>query len=211
MHSKGKGVEKDTNKAVYHWEQAAIRGHPISRYNLAVLDTFNGRLKRATKHWIISACIGHDSSLERLKFGYMRGYVEKGDFAAALRGHQAALNATKSPQRSCVFAMLIDEWIGFLVGEMRYNVMHQSSPSEEPRPEKSGKSDRRLSVKSSPREALATQAKEAPRHADLERVLRLFRRRSTCKDPNLWKNDKRSSGSGCARSSRGRRLGRCGK
>jgi len=26
-----------------------------------------------------SACIGHDPSLERLKFGYMRGYVEKDD------------------------------------------------------------------------------------------------------------------------------------
>ncbi|KAK1746866.1 hypothetical protein QTG54_002210 [Skeletonema marinoi] len=81
MYSKGKGVEKDTNKAVYHWEQAAIRGHPISRYNLAVLDMFNGRFKRATTHWLISACIGHDPSLERLKFGYMRGYVEKDDFA----------------------------------------------------------------------------------------------------------------------------------
>ena len=109
MYSKGKGVEKDTNKAVYHWEQAAIRGHPISRYNLAVLDMFNGRFERATKHWLISACIGHDPSLERLKFGYMRGYVEKDDFATALRGHQSALDAAKSPQREAADAAKLDE------------------------------------------------------------------------------------------------------
>eukprot|EP00984_Skeletonema_dohrnii_P001409 scaffold448_cov81-Skeletonema_dohrnii-CCMP3373.AAC.2 len=102
MYSKGKCVEKDTIKAVYHWEQTAIRGHPISRYNLAILDMFNGRLKRATKHWLISACIGLDPSLERLKFG---GYVEKDDFATALRGHHAA----KSPQREAADAAKLDD------------------------------------------------------------------------------------------------------
>jgi hypothetical protein len=29
----------------------------------------------------------------------MMGFVSKEDFAAALRGHQAAVDATKSPQR----------------------------------------------------------------------------------------------------------------
>ena len=34
-----------------------------------------------------------------MKEGYKRGYASKEDFATALRGHQAALDATKSAQR----------------------------------------------------------------------------------------------------------------
>ena len=55
--------------------------------------------KRAVKHWMIAAKLGHDDSLYALKEGYKKGDVSKEDFAAALRGHQAAVDATKSPQR----------------------------------------------------------------------------------------------------------------
>ena len=34
-----------------------------------------------------------------VKNGYAEGYVSNEDFAAALRAHQAAIDATKSPQR----------------------------------------------------------------------------------------------------------------
>ena len=34
-----------------------------------------------------------------VKNGYADGYVSKEDFAAALRAHQAAVDATKSPRR----------------------------------------------------------------------------------------------------------------
>jgi hypothetical protein len=37
--------------------------------------------------------------LHWLKEGYIDGYVSKEDFAVALRAHQAAVDATKSPQR----------------------------------------------------------------------------------------------------------------
>jgi len=114
LYHKGEGVEKDMNKAAYHWEQAAIRGHPVARYNLAILGLGIGRcdddsFKRATKHWVIAACIGHDPSLERLKDGFKRGFVKKEDFAAALRGHQAAVDATKSPQRQAAEAAKLDD------------------------------------------------------------------------------------------------------
>mmetsp|Transcript_3528 Transcript_3528/g.5139 ORF Transcript_3528/g.5139 Transcript_3528/m.5139 type:complete len:115 (+) Transcript_3528:693-1037(+) len=39
------------------------------------------------------------SSLPTLKKGFKAGWVSKADFAAALRGHQAAIDAMKSPQR----------------------------------------------------------------------------------------------------------------
>eukprot|EP00984_Skeletonema_dohrnii_P019133 scaffold9083_cov74-Skeletonema_dohrnii-CCMP3373.AAC.1 len=99
FYHEGQGVEKDEKKEVYHLEQAAIGGHPIARYNLGFEEEKNGRMDRAIKHWIIAATLGHDDSLDALKDGFRGGLVTKDDFASALRAHQAALDATKSPQR----------------------------------------------------------------------------------------------------------------
>eukprot|EP00577_Skeletonema_sp_RCC1716_P023550 CAMPEP_0113420616 /NCGR_PEP_ID=MMETSP0013_2-20120614/27424_1 /TAXON_ID=2843 ORGANISM="Skeletonema costatum, Strain 1716" /NCGR_SAMPLE_ID=MMETSP0013_2 /ASSEMBLY_ACC=CAM_ASM_000158 /LENGTH=204 /DNA_ID=CAMNT_0000308109 /DNA_START=376 /DNA_END=990 /DNA_ORIENTATION=+ /assembly_acc=CAM_ASM_000158 len=99
LYRKGQGVEKDVKKEVYHLEQAAIGGHPIARYNLGAVEEENGRMDRAVKHWIIAATLGHNASLDTLKLCFRRGLVSKEDFASALRAHQAAVDATKSPQR----------------------------------------------------------------------------------------------------------------
>ena len=99
VYHEGKGVEKDEKKELYHFEEAAIGGHPDARYNLAYFEARNGRLDRATKHYIIAANQGHNDSLQLLKENYANGFVTKEDFAAALRAHQAAVDATKSPQR----------------------------------------------------------------------------------------------------------------
>ena len=50
---------------------------------------------------VIAANLGHDGSLNVLKKAFMDGcgLVSKDDFAAALRAHQAAVDATKSSQR----------------------------------------------------------------------------------------------------------------
>ena len=96
LYQKGECVEKDDKKAVHHLEQAAIGGHPEARHNLGCLEGANGRDDRAVKHLIIAANLGHDDSLEKLK---LIGRVSKEDFASALRGHQAAIDAAKSPQR----------------------------------------------------------------------------------------------------------------
>jgi hypothetical protein len=48
--------------------------------------------------------------LESVKNGYKRGFVSKDDFAAALRGHQAAVDATKSKQRENAYAF--DKFFG---------------------------------------------------------------------------------------------------
>jgi TPR repeat protein len=100
MYHLGEGVEKDEKKTLYHLEEAAIGGHDFARHNLGYLEWKNGRIERAAKHWIIAAKLGYDDSLNALKEGYKKkGYVSKEDFAAALRGYQAAVDATKSPQR----------------------------------------------------------------------------------------------------------------
>jgi TPR repeat protein len=59
----------------------------------------NGNIERAVKHWIIAANMGHEKAIQRLKKCYADGEVSKEDFAAALRAHHAAVEATKSPQR----------------------------------------------------------------------------------------------------------------
>ncbi len=93
------GVERDEEKEIYHWEEASIAGHPHGRYMLAFHEIRNKRLGRALKHYIIAANLGHDDSLQQLKMFYSLGMLKKEDFAAALRAHQAAVDATKSPQR----------------------------------------------------------------------------------------------------------------
>jgi len=99
MYREGKGVQKDMKKAIYHAEQAAIGGDPKARYNLGVEEMNNGRIQRAVRHHIIAASLGYEKSLEVLRKHYAAGCVQKNDFAAALRAHQAAVDATKSPQR----------------------------------------------------------------------------------------------------------------
>eukprot|EP00984_Skeletonema_dohrnii_P004609 scaffold1634_cov118-Skeletonema_dohrnii-CCMP3373.AAC.7 len=99
LYHNGEGVEKDEKKELYHLEKAAIGGHPRARCNLALKEGRNKRYDRSAKHFIIAANLGHDDSIQMLKEYYKHGLVSKEDFAAALRAHQAAVEATKSPQR----------------------------------------------------------------------------------------------------------------
>ena len=100
MNTLGVGVGEDEAKMIHHLEQASIGGHPSSRYLLAKYEEENGRMDRAAKHCIIAAKLGHDDALKMVKECYISGFVTKEDFAAALRGHQAAIDATKSDQRT---------------------------------------------------------------------------------------------------------------
>jgi hypothetical protein len=105
LYRDGQGVEKDEKKEEFHLEQAAIGGHPIARHNLGNKEARRGRFDRAVKHWIVAANLGEDLALNALKQVYPAGFVSKDDLAAALRGHQAAINATKSPQREAAFKL----------------------------------------------------------------------------------------------------------
>uniref|UniRef100_A0A7S1GE34 Uncharacterized protein n=1 Tax=Skeletonema marinoi TaxID=267567 RepID=A0A7S1GE34_9STRA len=80
-------------------EEAAIAGHPQARCNLSGYEWENERIERAVKHLIITANLGHNVSVQALKECYKEGKVSKEDLAGALRAHQAAIDATKSPQR----------------------------------------------------------------------------------------------------------------
>jgi len=80
-------------------EEAAIGGHVSARYNLGCCEEGNGRIDRAVKHFIIAASMGCDESVKALWKYHARGLVKKEVFSVTLRAHQAAVDATKSPQR----------------------------------------------------------------------------------------------------------------
>ena len=99
MYYEGEGVEKDEEKGISHYEKAAIGGHPVARHNLAYHEGKNGNIERAVKHLIINAKLGDEDSMKGLWKFYSLGYITKKDLDVTLRGHQAAINATKSEQR----------------------------------------------------------------------------------------------------------------
>jgi TPR repeat protein len=100
----GEGVEKDEEKAVYHLEQAAIGGHTTARHCLGYLEGNNGNIKRAVKHSIIAANLGHEKSMKVLWWHYSKGNITKEDLDATLRTHHAAINEMKSPEREAAEA-----------------------------------------------------------------------------------------------------------
>ena len=106
LYRKGEGVDKDEEKELHHLEKAAIAGHPKARHNLGCFEGRNGQYNRAVKHYIIAAKLGENDSLKCAKDMYKAGHVKKEDFAAALRGHHAAVVAMKSPQREKATALL---------------------------------------------------------------------------------------------------------
>jgi len=99
MFGDGEGVEKDEEKAVFHFEKAAIGGHPQARHELACYEGRNGNAKRAVRHLIIAANLGNVGSMKALWGAFNEGDITKEDLDATLRSHQDALNAMKSAQR----------------------------------------------------------------------------------------------------------------
>ncbi len=99
MYQDGEGVAKDKEKEIYHMKEAAIGGHPDARHYLGCTD--DGNIERGLKHLLIAAGQGLDESITMLMELYKKGqgYVSKEDLTTALRAHQAAVDATKSPQR----------------------------------------------------------------------------------------------------------------
>jgi hypothetical protein len=106
MYYRGKGVEKDEEKEVYHHEKAAIGGHPVARYALALFEEEKDNIERAVKHHIIAANLGYDLSMKALWTHYAAGNITKEELDATLRTHQAAVDEMKSPEREASYPFL---------------------------------------------------------------------------------------------------------
>ena len=99
MYANGEGVEKDMDKAFRHYEAAAMRGHVSVRYNLGCEDYNAEHYDLALQHFLISAKLGHQDSLNEVKDLFMKGLATKDDYSAALRGYQNAVEEMSSPDR----------------------------------------------------------------------------------------------------------------
>ena len=95
----GVGVQEDKPRSIRHFQQAAIEGHVESRHNLGSIEYGNGNHQLAVQHWMISAKMGIERSLNNIKVMFKGGQATKAQYAEALIGYRDAVEEMKSPQR----------------------------------------------------------------------------------------------------------------
>ncbi|EJK77707.1 hypothetical protein THAOC_00445 [Thalassiosira oceanica] len=95
----GVGVEEDKPRGVRHWQEAAMKGFVESRHNLGYAENIRGNCELAVKHWMISAKMGDEDSLDAIKEMFILGRATKTQYAEALRGFGHAVEEMKSHQR----------------------------------------------------------------------------------------------------------------
>ena len=102
-------MAKDLAKAIGHYEAAAMYGHVFARHNLGCIEGTAGNHDLVMQHWMISATLGHENSLNNVKTSFMNGLATKADYAEALRGHQNAVEEMSSPDRDEAKSLGLDE------------------------------------------------------------------------------------------------------
>jgi len=95
----GHGVNIDAAKEKHYLKVAAKRGDMLGRHCLGMVEWNGGNKSLAMKHWLISAAAGHDESLRQIKEGFMNGFVNRDEYAYALRTHQKVRDDAQSEER----------------------------------------------------------------------------------------------------------------
>ena len=95
----GNGVEEDEPRGTHHWQQAAMKGHAVSRHNLGAVEFEEGNYELAVQHYMISAKMGYERSLNAIKDMFMTGNTTKAQYAESLMGYRDAVEEMKCPQR----------------------------------------------------------------------------------------------------------------
>ncbi|EJK48939.1 hypothetical protein THAOC_32222 [Thalassiosira oceanica] len=95
----GDGVQEDNAKGIEFWSKAAMQGHVVSRHSLGNHEGRKGNYDRALRHYLVSAKMGYEESVEMIKMMFMDGIATKEHYAEALRGHQDAVEEMKSHDR----------------------------------------------------------------------------------------------------------------
>jgi TPR repeat protein len=98
----GDGIAKDSKKARYYYELAAMKGDNISRCNLGINEANDGRYDKAPKQR------GHGVSLEKIKELFFEGRATKDDYEKALPSYQDYIDDIKSDQRDEAAAHHVD-------------------------------------------------------------------------------------------------------
>ena len=76
-----------------------MQGESFSRYNLGLVERANRKYVRAVRHFMISAKMGDEQSLDKIKEMFTEGLATKVKYADALKGYQDAVEEMKSSQR----------------------------------------------------------------------------------------------------------------
>jgi len=79
-----------------------LGGHVKARHNIGYEEMRAGNHDLAVQHFLISAKLGYQDSLDNVKIMFMPCVVHratKDDYAEALRGHQKAVAEMTSPDR----------------------------------------------------------------------------------------------------------------
>ena len=93
------GVREDEAKAAEYYKKAAVEGHVQSRNNLGATEVKKGNYDRAVRHFMISAKMGHISSVKNIKMIFAEGGATEEKYTEALRGYQNAVEGMKSHDR----------------------------------------------------------------------------------------------------------------
>ena len=76
-----------------------MSGDVYARSNLGNEEGRAENYDLALQHWMISASLGDQGSLDKIKLLFMDGLATKAEYAAALRGYQNATEEMRSPDR----------------------------------------------------------------------------------------------------------------
>ena len=93
------GIQYDKEKATKFYRKAATQGHVQSRHILGCFEGQKGNHDRAWRHYVISAKMGYNHSIDSIKGMFMAGRASKEQYAEALKGYQDAAEEMKSPER----------------------------------------------------------------------------------------------------------------
>ena len=110
----GRGVGVDKKKAKHYYEIAAMKGDVHARHHLGVVEGDAGNHRRAIKHFIIAARVGHEC-LDVVKELFRNGHVTKDEYESTLRAYHERQTEMKSDMRTDSIAF--SEWNGSSVPE----------------------------------------------------------------------------------------------
>ncbi|EJK68140.1 hypothetical protein THAOC_10707 [Thalassiosira oceanica] len=88
----GDGVEEDKPRGTHHLQQAAMKGDVESRNKLGDVEYDNANYQIALQHYMISAKLGYEKSLNYIKEMFKEGHATKAQYAEALLGYRDACN-----------------------------------------------------------------------------------------------------------------------
>jgi len=96
----GEGVEKDPEKAIQHYQIAAIGGNEDARFQLGFFECLLENHDRSLKHYVIAASAGCSLSLKCVMLKFMEGHASKADYEKTLRAWKDSIDEMESKERS---------------------------------------------------------------------------------------------------------------